>query len=227
MIRLRTNANQPMSGVRYSTPDLPQWDECSRVYLCTGDTAELGGFEEGTAFPGAPGFLVSALETEPIQSGLYTLTLRGLGVKRKRHYARTIPGSASHGGSNVKVAGVPGPNADGSWPTVDVFVPALGFEVTYVGADSYSESSANNPARLIGTAVTAPLVVAGFPAVAFPPAPGNPWATIRPDQAKLLYPFGWVVSRADGPALSAGMAASPHLLTLGYTYRWKVIPGGA
>lgn len=223
---LRTPGNQRLALPRISVNDGPAWDDCEVRYLCPGDPQDLGGFAHDGDFPDVSGFVIKGMEAEPVKAGLYYLTLRGQGVKAKRLVERVLPTLSTHNGSDVKVTGVPGPNPDGSWPNVEIFLPGIGFEVTYVGADSYTNSSANNPATKIGYRVQSPIQVPGFQPVSFPAAPPNPWESIRADTAKLLYAYGWVVTKAEGPALKSGLAATKHLLTIGYQYRWKVVPNG-
>lgn len=222
---LATTANQRLSAPRMNCPDAPTWDEVEVRYLCTGDIDRRGGYSWEMDFPGVPGFVVKRIETEPIVDGLYYTTLGGAGVKQKRSYQRILPSSGVITGQDVTVRGEPGPNPDKSWPSVEIYVAGIAMEVTYVGAEGYSESTANNPARKIGSGVNTPLVIPGFKPVAFPPAPPNPWYSIPERSARLLSPAGWVVTKAEGPPLTAGINTGPHLLTVGYLHRWRIIPG--
>ena len=216
---LRRAGLQRITTPAVNVPDAASWDEASTTYLCTGDPQDLGGFEVDDDFPGVTGFVVKALEPAPLVEGLYQLTVRGNGVRKARQSERILPTAQVQTVADLLIGGLTGPGSGGSWPSVDVYLPGIGFEVVYVGATAAAVLTAVSK---LSTAVQTALQIPGFKTVTLPKAPPNPWTAVA--TPKLMYPFGWVVVRAEGVALKSGVD-SPHILTVGYQHRWKITPG--
>lgn len=195
-----------IEGPTLTQADGAQWDRSELTVL---SNTPSGGYTHGGGHY-TTGFVVTEHASQQIHRDRWRVQVTGKGVIRERVYSKVISYADVQQVNDLRVARYPGPGRDGSWPAASVFLNAMGFEQTIVGAKSLG----GTPGEAVGSPVVG----------SFPPIPPGLFDSIPLERAQLNYPAGWVLARQDAEPLSDGPfgSAGPWILTCSYVYRFVV-----
>jgi hypothetical protein len=200
------SSDEVIDGPTITLADGPQWDRAEVTLLSS--TPGAGHTHGGAHF--CQGYIVTDHTSQQLHDRRWQVRLGGKGFDRQRVYSKVISYADVQQVNDFKTPKFPGPGRSGSWPAASVFLNAMGFEQTIVGATQLGGTP--------GDAVGSPVVGS------FPPIPPGLFDQIPVERAQLNFPAGWVLARQEADPLNDGAysGSGPWILMVSYVYRIAV-----